>query len=200
MTKAERQRRTLEATAYHEAGHAVVALDLRRAVRYLTIVPEGGSLGHVANAKPPASFQPDLNSDRKTGAWIEREVMIGLAGLVAEGIFRGRHNHIGASSDLHKVSLLASYHYGDGEVLTKWVDYMLASTKARVGAPRIWIQVEAIAAELMLHGRLGAKRIREVCKQALSNRDRYEELVRISMAKSEEKRKKAFEKMGIADD
>jgi ATP-dependent Zn protease len=34
-------RRDVERTAYHEAGHAVVSFALRRAVRHLSILPDG---------------------------------------------------------------------------------------------------------------------------------------------------------------
>jgi hypothetical protein len=200
MTKADRQRRALEAVAYHEAGHAVVALELRRGFRYATIVPETTSLGHLKPTKTPASFRPDINTDRRTSARIEREVLIGLAGLVAEGIHRGRRNHGGASSDCRQVSNLASYHYGYGEVLTKWIDYMLARTEALVGSPPNWVKVEALAKQLIIHRRLGVKRVREVCELAIKDTERIDELSRMAMDKmdkGEEEQEKDLREMGI---
>jgi hypothetical protein len=49
MTKRRRPIRRLERTAYHEAGHAVIALVLNRRFRYVTIRPseDGESLGRV---------------------------------------------------------------------------------------------------------------------------------------------------------
>jgi hypothetical protein len=43
----------IELTAYHEAGHGVVACLLRRGVRYVTIEPGGGSHGHTALGQTP---------------------------------------------------------------------------------------------------------------------------------------------------
>src|SRR6185437_15760265 len=82
--------RKMEAVAYHEAGHAVAALLLHRPLRYVTIVPDKarGTLGH------------DLTPRRRT--ILEREIMVLLAGEVAEREFRGWHNRVGSRSDYEK--------------------------------------------------------------------------------------------------
>ena len=64
-----------EATAYHEAGHAVMALALGRPVASVSIVPDQQYLGLCAFGK--AVFRPSED-------WIEREALIALAGLAAE--------------------------------------------------------------------------------------------------------------------
>lgn len=37
---------TLTRTAYHEAGHAVMAYELRCRITHVTIIPEEANLGH----------------------------------------------------------------------------------------------------------------------------------------------------------
>ena len=85
-------KRRLEALAHHEAGHAVAAVELRRAINYVTIIPENDSLGHC-------SFPDPKFDDRRLAAWIEREVLIGLCGGAAEAKLIGRRNHRGAMGD-----------------------------------------------------------------------------------------------------
>jgi ATP-dependent Zn protease len=67
LTKAEREHRQLLATAYHEAGHAVVVWWVcRRAVRIVSVEPDEGSLGRVLRPGYSKNFRPDINSDTKT--------------------------------------------------------------------------------------------------------------------------------------
>jgi ATP-dependent Zn protease len=49
--KARKATKREEATAYHEAGHAVIAVAVRRPFRYVTISPSEDALGHVLH--PP---------------------------------------------------------------------------------------------------------------------------------------------------
>ena len=104
-----RQRRKLEAVAYHEAGHAVVCFLRDRPFRYATIVPDEEFHGRVMTRKPPKSLQPDSKVDCKALCWIEREILAHLAGLAAEYRHAGRHNWRGASQDLRNARELADY-------------------------------------------------------------------------------------------
>jgi ATP-dependent Zn protease len=90
----------LERTAYHEAGHAVAACIYHRRFRHATIVPnkEQGSLGHCLYTELH-NFHPDMEQDRRTLAWIEREILVGLAGATALAHLTGRLTWEGASSD-----------------------------------------------------------------------------------------------------
>src|SRR5438876_455834 len=63
-----------EATAYHEAGHAVVALALDRPVHRVSVLANRDRLGQCEFAK--GRFRP-------TEDWVEREVLIALAGPAA---------------------------------------------------------------------------------------------------------------------
>src|SRR3954451_4786005 len=68
------------ATAYHEAGHAVMALALGRPVAAVTILPDRLRLGACEFGK--AVFRPSED-------WLEREALISLAGLAAEALHTG---------------------------------------------------------------------------------------------------------------
>jgi hypothetical protein len=51
----------LQATAYHEAGHAVVALLLGLKFRHVTIEPDSDSLGHLKCDRHPKWFNPKID-------------------------------------------------------------------------------------------------------------------------------------------
>src|SRR4051795_10022621 len=80
-----------EATAYHEAGHAVAALALERPVVKVSIRPDRDRLGICAFGK--AVFRP-------TQDWLEREVLIALAGMAAEARQTGTYDRLAAGRDL----------------------------------------------------------------------------------------------------
>jgi ATP-dependent Zn protease len=69
-----------EATAYHEAGHAVIALALGRSVQWVSILPNRDHLGVCEFGK--ATFRPSED-------WLEREILIALGGIAAEARFTG---------------------------------------------------------------------------------------------------------------
>src|SRR5262245_58577072 len=77
-----------ERTAYHEAGHAVMALVLGRPVDHVSIRADAVRLGHCEFRKPV--FRPSED-------WLEREMLISLAGPAAESIFAGEYEEVGAS-------------------------------------------------------------------------------------------------------
>ena len=54
-TRAQKQKR-IERTAYHEAGHVLLAYLLRKAFKYVTIEPDGDSLGYVLYYEFSESF------------------------------------------------------------------------------------------------------------------------------------------------
>ena len=53
---------TNQLTAYHEAGHTLVAMFTKdaTALNKVTIIPRGGALGHVSNADHPWFFFESL--------------------------------------------------------------------------------------------------------------------------------------------
>jgi hypothetical protein len=79
--------RRVRQTAYHEAGHAVIALRLGRAVRRVTVVRDGESLGQVNYYRHGRDLKPmqELTSPRgdRNRRRVEMDVVINLAGALA---------------------------------------------------------------------------------------------------------------------
>src|ERR1700693_5800817 len=91
------------ATAYHEAGHAVVALALGRPVARVSILPDREHLGLCAFGK--GVFRPSED-------WLEREILIALGGIAAEARHTGNHSWDAAAYDLVTVRRLLVQRFG----------------------------------------------------------------------------------------
>ena len=80
-----------EATAYHEAGHAVVALALGRPVQQRQR-PAGPRTSSACASSARAVFRPSED-------WLEREILIALGGIAAEARHTGNYAWDGAARD-----------------------------------------------------------------------------------------------------
>jgi len=105
-----------ERVAYHETGHALVALSMRHAdpVHRVSIIPRSiGALGHVLQLPTQEKFlltQPEL----------EDRLAVMLGGRVAEDIVYDGVISTGANNDLERASELARQmvtHYGMSALL-----------------------------------------------------------------------------------
>ena len=98
------------ATAYHEAGHALVALATPNSfpVHHATIVPHGKSLGLVLSS-------PDKDIVNYSRAMLQARVDMALGGFIAEELKYGAKNvSTGPASDLKYVNTLANYMVSSG--------------------------------------------------------------------------------------
>lgn len=167
----------LKATAYHEAGHAVVSLKYQRSVKHVTIVPEDDCLGQVVNRRSRARLDPQ-RVDGKTVNWFERELLITFAGPVAESRFRGRRNTRILGTD-YEYALDIAFQLHCGEVLEKYWDYMLERTRQMVTSPLVWVQIEVVANALLERGTLTGKQVRDIRREIIvggKHRERFIEL------------------------
>lgn len=104
----------LSATAYHEAGHAVISHLLRPEIKIeqITVMPRGKALGFV-------SYNQDEMQTSKSFEDIKNEVLICLAGRTAEKKISGEKGiNSGASNDLERATnllFLATKNLGMGK-------------------------------------------------------------------------------------
>jgi cell division protease FtsH len=105
MTQAEK-----ELTAYHEAGHAIVALSVPSAdpLHKATIIPRGRALGMVMQL-------PEGDRYSMSYKWMVSRLAIMMGGRVAEEIKFGKENITsGAASDIDQATKLAR------AMVTRW--------------------------------------------------------------------------------
>jgi hypothetical protein len=149
-----------EATAYHEAGHAVMSLALGRPVARVSIQVKAEWLGLCAFGK--AVFRPSED-------WLEREMLIALAGVAAEALHTGEYAWEGAGRDREFVRDLALRRAGGKERQGERLERrMLAKAEHLLAKEGNWRAVGRIAAELLrqeeISGRM-ARHLYEECQR-----------------------------------
>ncbi|MBN9522578.1 cell division protein FtsH [bacterium] len=143
-------------TAYHEAGHAVVALALDRPVHRVSVLPNRDRLGQCEFGK--GVFRPSED-------WVEREVMISLGGLAAEARHTGTYGWAEAERDLRYARrLLAETSERAAARLEK---RLLAKVENLLADDDHWHAVELIAAELLTHGVISGRAARHLYERAV---------------------------------
>jgi ATP-dependent Zn protease len=145
-----------EATAYHEAGHAVVALALGRPVHKVTVLPDRERLGHCRFAKAVV---------RPSDDWVEIEMLIALAGLAAEARHTGTYGWEEAGRDLRYVRKLAAGRAGNRSV-ERLEKRVLAKVEYLLADEGHWAAVSLIAAELLRHGTISGRAARHLYVRA----------------------------------
>lgn len=132
---------TREGTAVHEAGHAVVALRLRRRVGDLSIAPFGDALGTCA-IWVPTGGNPLDPTPRKMRA-IRDAVVICLAGSAAEIHGQEGTRNLWSADDYEMAEKLAES-VGGSNALVRW-----GQVRACNLVERHWVEIEAVATELL---------------------------------------------------
>jgi len=141
-----------EATAYHEAGHAVVALALGRPIHRVSVLPDGQFLGLCRFGK--GVFRPSED-------WLEREILIALGGLAAEALHTGTYAWDGAARDQQYVRGLAVQRAGERQA-ERLERRMLAKAEHLLSQQGHWRAVELIAAELLQRGVISGRAARHL--------------------------------------
>lgn len=138
-------------TAYHEAGHAVMALALGRPVAAVSILPDRRFLGICAFGK--AVFRP-------TEDWLEREILIALAGIAAEARHTGEYAWDAADRDRAYAAELAAERAGSDRKAERLLRRLLSKAEHLLGRPENWQAVEQLAAELLRVGEISGRAAR----------------------------------------
>ena len=142
-------------TAYHEAGHAVMALVFDRPVQKVSILPDQRRLGHCELRKGVSRASQDR---------LEADILILLAGVVAEAIHSGSYNWTGAALDLQSVRQLAVMRSGQGQA-DKLTRRLQAKTEHLLLQARNWNAVVQIAAELFAKKSISGRAARHYFEQ-----------------------------------
>jgi hypothetical protein len=147
-----------EATAYHEAGHAVAALALGRPVHAVSALPTRHHLGICQFGK--AVFRPSED-------WVEREILIALGGIAAEAILTGDYAWEEAQRDFSYIRDLTLQRAGGKERQAERLERrLLSKAEHLLSQPGHWRAVELIARELVRVGEISGRAARHFFEQA----------------------------------
>lgn len=133
------------ATAYHEAGHAVMAVSLGRKIQKVTIKPGQRQFG------PSRLGVCELKKGRSKSSQdpLEDDVLILLAGMVGEAKFTGQYSQGGAAQDLRDVAGLLCTRAASPRQHDTLRRRMLAKTEHILSDTAHVVAIEAIANELL---------------------------------------------------
>jgi len=146
-----------KATAYHEAGHTVVAWRLGANPKSATIIPDGEVQGEISRE---ALFEPPLDFDGSDHARnrIERAIMICLAGPIAQRHFAPRSwRRWHGASDYQTAFDLALRINGSSSAAKAHLKWLEMRTQDLVRS--LWSFVERIAGDLLMRGTLPLEEI-----------------------------------------
>ena len=146
------------AVAYHEAGHAVAALALGRGVQRVSVLPDRNRLGWCEFRK--GAFRP-------ADDWLEREMLIALAGMTAEARHTGDYCWGGAEQDLRYVRRLAAGRAGERQV-ERLQKRLLAKTEHLFDRTANWNAVELIVAQLLECGEISGREAKHLFERAVA--------------------------------
>jgi len=148
------------ATAFHEAGHAVVALALGRNVQRVSVQDNHLRLGQCEIKKGRARPIKDA---------VETQILILFGGLAAETRQMGDYNLEGAAQDLREVRLLTQSRAGGQRQIERLERRMLDKAEYLLDQPGVWLAAQRIADELLLHTTISGRAARHLFDQAAAH-------------------------------
>ncbi len=143
-------------TAYHEAGHAVVAYFLGVRIKKVSIIPGKDYVGIVIHEKVVRGLAPEIDMSLLNFNRMEKLARIAIAGDIAQKIHAPKSGD-GASSDRQTVADVAFRLNGSSEAASAWITWLKVSVTDTV--KNRWAFVDAIAHELVKHKQLTREQI-----------------------------------------
>lgn len=163
-----RQRRLTERvhTAYHEAGHAALAHELKFPVKRVSIIPDDDTWGHAHHSIPPWFHELEYNVSPYREMRAHRYIMVCLAGAAATAVHAERQTWNGADGDIRQAYDLADRLTGSPEESRALVAWLWTRTRLRTARPQTWSGVEGIAQALLSHDDLTGRQCVDILSRA----------------------------------
>jgi ATP-dependent Zn protease len=146
-------------TAYHEAGHAVLACQLGLKFRHVTIDPREGSLGHISYVIPRWFTPANAGTDRVRHL-TARYIIAAYAGGVAENKVRARRSSWSGRGDVNLIKYLSAWCDGSKRIERAFLRYCRAVAEERVC--RAWRQIQSVAGALVKRRTLSSDEVASV--------------------------------------
>ena len=160
-------RQAIQATAFHEAGHAAAMLYLGYTVEKASIVETEDYLGAVKHSLAELQCDADVDRSPDVVEKLEQLTQICFAGPIAQRKqFPRSHWSATASADFSKAdSLLGYLSWTDAKADKLYRDLIWRRTELLVGL--IWPSIEALAEALLVSKDLYEKEVREIFERAV---------------------------------
>lgn len=157
--------RALKRTAYHEAGHAVMARRFGYIVSWVSIEPVGDLRGHAVIRH---RVKPLVASGRVAWREVEAEGLIAMAGTAAGVVLVGsRRGANGEAMDMEHARRITKPVCHSEPGATALLAWLAARARAVLSLEAEWSAVRRIASMLLLNGELGGDTVERVVDRAL---------------------------------
>ena len=144
----QRRKSQIEATAYHEAGHAVIAYLLGYKPQSATIVPTVDATGHVIHANPLHGFQLDIDGSDEVRRRVESAITICFAGPIAQKRYSPRSwRRVHGQWDYDTIAELGLRVCGSDEQATAFIRWREIVTLDLIKAN--WPRIQQVARQLL---------------------------------------------------
>lgn len=152
----------LKSVAYHEAGHAAVALRLGIGIgrKGVSIVPKDDMLGWAHICKG-FSGNPEYEVTGRMRLKVEHRVLALLAGMHA------CQSGDGCEEDLRRAWGLLEYFCGSDEEVQAYLDWLNIRAKQLVESEVCQVKIDALAQALLEKKRLSAGEVKAIARAAV---------------------------------
>jgi len=160
---------SLARTAYHEAGHAVLAHMVGLRVLGVSIERDGDSFGRTFYTHEPPRI---VSGERANTVYrrVEAYVVCYLGGIEAETRFAGRRDRNGASADMQEAMQAAARLVLSEEELDACLRWLTVRTKYLVVI--YWPLIDGLARRLLRYQTMSANRLQVTIRELLRLRRR----------------------------
>jgi len=156
----------LIATAYHEAGHAVMATILGRKIKKVTVKPRQIQTGGIRLGV----CELGAGRDRSSKDALEDEALILLAGMVAEAKLTGHYCKLGASQDLRQASAILQARGGSESQTQRLLQRILNKAEHLLSGPVYVEAIEIVAKELVDRTVISGRTVRHIVSELIARK------------------------------
>lgn len=175
----ERKAQQREATAYHEAGHAMAYILSGKKFRYATIKENNASLGHVRQRASRISIDNYINSMIVTPTDFPKLFLhdfINISGFTAEGIHTGKFNGKRALEDFMGIVDVTTHDLPE-RFVKQYMGFLSGYTMLVFQIKVNWLRIEAIADALLKRETLDYIEVINVIQDAVTEFIKNEDLL-----------------------
>jgi hypothetical protein len=151
-----------EFIAYHEAGHALMAILLGGEVRVVTIEPDNDE-GPARQGDTQVLWRRSGISDKE---FAKKAVQVSLAGPVAEMIYSGAPYHPGLvaewAADWREAWEAAVPLHADERLRLKYLEQVSIQLYHRLKRDDLWAALASLADNLLAHETLEGEQVEEI--------------------------------------
>jgi len=144
-------------TAYHEAGHAVIAISEGLSVWSISINGDGSGAVFYS---PLRNLNLEWDGSNRTRIRVEKDVRVSLAGLIAERLHGGRHDPKWSAGDHNHAADMIYSITGSAEEANAYLKLLYIQTRQRLKLS--WPKVESLARELIARHSLKRAEVKEI--------------------------------------